>query len=423
MVILGIVFLIYNILLLPLFIIFLFFLAQRSFIKKEPFWRKLGWGLPREKGGTWIHAVSVGEAKASNPLVKEIKQREPEKPVYISTITVTGQDQAKRNDEVSATFFLPYDFPWLLLRVFLRIRPKRIIIMETEIWPNLILMARLFGVHIHLANGRLSKNSFSSYKRLRFWIGPLVNQFKSIGLQSKLDGERMEKLGVKRELFYFPGNLKLDGETLINMGYEGKSLKKRIGFSEQDPILIGGSTHPGEEEFLIATFSQLKNEEENWKLIIAPRHIQRTSEIKAMIGEKFPVIQKSEIDRQKKNVEIMIVDTMGELVDFYGIGDFIFIGGSFVPVGGHNPLEGLGKPLFIGKYRENCQEISDLLIQEGLLKEVKSTEELYNKIKEIRKKQRLKEDLKEKAEDFIKKHKGVAERIWDRISLGEKKGL
>jgi len=365
--------------------------------------------IPRsiKAGGIWVHAASVGEVRAVEPLIKELKKLVPEKPVYISTLTLTGQETARNIPEVDDTFYYPFDLPVSVFKLFQRLRPWRIVVMETELWPNLISMGKRRS-RIFLANGRLGVKKMPTYKKLHWLYGPLLQSFSALCLQSREDGERVKSLGVSPEKFYFPGNLKLDGIEVVSS-------------EERENIIVAGSTHAGEEEILLDIFEEIRVENPDLKLLLAPRHLDRIAEI-AELAEKKGFTpgfwSKNEVENQ-----VTIMDVMGQLVEMYSRSRLVFIGGSLVPKGGHNPLEALGKPIFFGPYMENWQELVGLLCGENLAFQVKDKEELLSQWEEFFREEEGKyENLGQKAREFKEKNAGSARQTATIIVQEKRKG-
>ncbi len=358
-------------------------------------------------GGIWIHAASVGEVRAAEPLIKELKKIAEDKPVYISTLTPAGQETARNIKEVEDTFYYPFDLPISVYYLFQRLRPWRVVVMETELWPNLISMGKKRS-RIFLANGRLGIKKMPTYQKLHWLYRPLLQSFSALCLQSREDGERIESLGVGPDKFYFPGNLKLDGMEVLSRG-------------EKENIIVGGSTHPGEEEILLDIFENIRKEIPDLKLLLAPRHLDRVADVVELAEKKGfgpGFWSKNELESP-----VTIMDVMGRLVEIYSRARLVFIGGSLVPKGGHNPLEALGKPLFFGPYMENWQELVGLLCEASLAFQVKNKEELFNRWeKYFREEGEEYHNLRQKAREFKEKNAGSARQTATIIVQEKRKG-
>jgi len=393
----------YNFFLIPVNLVF--FLGNR-WAKRKGKQRSY---LPRsiKTGGIWIHAASVGEVKAAEPLIAELKKIVPEKPVYLSTLTPAGQERARKVPQVEDTFFYPFDLPFSVFSLFQKLKPWRIVVMETELWPNLITRGKRTS-EIFLANGRLGARKMPSYKKFNWLYRPLLESFSALCLQSHEDGERVKSLGVSPERFYFPGNLKLDGVEVLTPG-------------EMENIIVGGSTHEGEEEVLLDIYEELRKEDPGLKLLLAPRHLDRLESVVEVIKEKG--YSPSFWSENNTENSVTIMDAMGHLIEMYRKARLVFIGGSLVPKGGHNPLEALGKPVFFGPYMINWQEMASLLGGEKLAFQVKNKEELQNLWKDfIKGEEEEYNGLEERAREFKEKNAGSAKQTAIIIGQEKRKG-
>ncbi len=359
------------------------------------------------QGGIWVHAASVGEVKGAEPLIAELKKVVPDKPIYISTVTTGGQEAAKKVPQVEETFYFPFDLPISMYLLYKKLAPWRVVIMETELWPNLISMGKRKS-RLYLANGRLSIQKMPTYKKLHWIYRPLLEAFSALCLQSRDDGERVRSLGIGSEKLYFPGNLKLDGIELAEQG-------------EKDNLVVAGSTHQGEEELLLNIYGNLLQVDPELKIILAPRHLERIGSVEKMVREKGYAPGYWTENGLENSVTIL--DTMGQLVEMYRRARLVFVGGSLVPKGGHNPLEALGKPLFFGPHMENWQEMAGLLCGENLAFQVENGDELSRHWEDfIKKGEDTSRELEEKARIFKEKNAGSARQTATIIVQEKRKG-
>lgn len=302
----------------------------------------------RQKKNIWIHAVSVGEAMVLGAFIEKMKKELPGFNIVLTTTTSAGNYVASKNfGDKAAIFYSPFDLSFAVKRFFRIIRPEALIIVETEIWPNLMRVAKRQGVPVVIINGRVSPRSFKRYKLIK----PLLKStFKKIDLfcmQSEEDADRIIAIGAEKDKVKITGNMKFD----ISLEYRVQSTeyRERLGLSEKDILIVAGSTHKGEEEILLDVYKNLSKKLSNIKILIAPRHINRIPEIKKLT----------------KNVSgAFLLDTIGQLKDFYSIADIVFIGGSLVPHGGQNPIEPayFSKPIIFGPYMFNFSQIARILI-------------------------------------------------------------
>jgi len=298
----------------------------------------------------WIHAVSVGEFLACRTLIEKIKGLLPEVPLFVSTTTITGQELAKQVLPGS-TFYFPFDWAWTVRKVLLRIRPRIIVVLETEIWPNFLWSAESSGIPTMLINGRLSDRSMRRYSRVKKWLP----HFTESWMQTEKDAEKMKSLGANR--VFISGNLKYDVQPAI----ASNELSNLLATWKDGSLLwIAGSTMPGEEPLVLEAFQALKREHA-LKLLIAPRHPNRFSEVaRLMEREGFKYASRSLWNAQTMNNDVLLLDTIGELAGAYEFADVVLIGGTLLEKGGgHNPIEPafFGKPVVSGIHFSNFRHV------------------------------------------------------------------
>lgn len=381
-----IIFLAYQLLQIILIPLFLIYALMRK-MKKKPIFgsikERFGF-IPKSKNGDniiWIHAVSVGEILSIQNLVDQIKSNIPTSKVYITTGTTTGKNTAEKNLNYDYLSFLPLDFLPTMLLGFKRIKPKKIIIIEADVWPNFVILSKLFKIPAFLLNARINEKSKNKYFKLKFLFKPLFNVFKQIFTQSEKDKYLFEQLGIKKEKLQILGNIKA-----LNVLVKRENIseyKKQIYY----PTLLVGSVHPGELNNYLNLFKKLKANFKDLKLILAPRHFHWKKELVEKIKqvncnfylwEKDKNISLGEIEKNifEQN-NILLVCKLGELFRLYQLCDIFFLGGTFVPIGGHNLLEPAvwGKLSIIGPYDSNCKDIANKLEKNnGLIKTTSKTE-------------------------------------------------
>lgn len=350
-------FFIYNLLLLIIFPVFVIYVVIASiFVKK---WRK---GLFKKFGfyntscldrSIIFHCVSVGETLSVVPLIKRFVVEH--KNTVFTVTTKTGFEVATKNliNLVREISFFPYDFFFSISRFFRCFKPQSIIVVETEIWPNLIFFAREIRVPVVFINGRISDRSFPKYLRFKFFFKRFLD-YPFFLMQTEEDKERILALGAKPSQVFVTGNIKYDMEK------EVKIIKKtEFGIREEDVVLIAGSTHEGEEAIIIDSFIILKKQFANLKLIIAPRHPERFETVFSLLKQKG--VDFGRRSNKEDIRDVYVLDTLGELFSFYGLADIAFVGGSLVNIGGHNIIEpaSYGIPVIFGPYMQNFREISE----------------------------------------------------------------
>ena len=350
--------------------------------------QRIGWVVPQGWGFQekvlWIHAVSLGEVSAIVPFVMTLHQRHPAIRIIVSTITETGREAVRQRLAGIATHcFLPLDYPWIVNRFITSLNPIGFVVVETELWPNLLRALSRRAIPSVIINGRLSSRSFSRYQ----WIRPFMRQILStvsLGLlQSGRDERRFVELGASPDRMHRTGNMKFD-LTMNGGSVSHPSLERSaFGVSEDERLIVAGSTHPSEEEILLNSYRDLIGSFPNVVLMLAPRHIERSDVlVRTIKAFGFPVLRRSllldEIPQEVTGPRIILLDTRGELAQVYGLAFMVFVGGTLVPVGGHNLLEppAWGKPVCFGPYTDHCQEVAELLIESGGGIRVRNRQEL-----------------------------------------------
>ena len=392
---------------IPLVFVYIFNSKKREFLKKR-FFQDFSF-LKNEKEYIWIHCSSVGEVNLSDSLIKKILEKKSES-ILLSVFTDTGFETAEKkystNDRIKIIYF-PLDDYFLIKTILKNIRLKTLIVIETEIWPNLINLCSKAGKVI-LANGRISDKSFKRDKKIGFILKSLLSEkIDFFCVQTEIDKERFIELGAKKDRVEVTGNLKFDIE-LENFSEESKeNLKNQIYYNGKK-IFVCGSTRTGEDEILIDSFKKLKN----YLLVLVPRHLDRIPKLEELIKSQGLTYKKySELE--EGDYQVLIVDKMGVLRKFYSIADITFVGGTLVNIGGHSLLEPLfyrKTPIF-GKYLQNVKDISKEVLKREIGYLAENSEEIYENILKIEK-----NDLdSKKIEDFFRENQNVAEKILEKI--------
>ncbi|MGA3117002.1 MAG: 3-deoxy-D-manno-octulosonic acid transferase [Syntrophobacteraceae bacterium] len=363
----------------------------------------------------WIHALSVGETLSSIPLIAELKLKRPALEVVFSTSTETGMSIAveRLKGLVDNFFHLPHDFPWTVDRLVKRVRPSLFVLIETDFWPNLLWRLNRESVPAVLVNGRMSPGSFRRYSRLGALAGIIFGGFDLILAQTELDKARFISLCGLAERVMATGNLKFESSIPRVSESEIASIRADIGLDAGRPVWVAGSTHEGEEQILLRIHRDLCAKIPNVLLIIAPRKIHRGAEIAALAGRlglDCGIRSKAENAEGKA---VYILDTLGELARMYAICDIGFLGGSFAPIGGHNPLEVVaqGRPACWGPHFFNFAEIERELLQAGCAIRVSSESELKDFLEEIFSDTRRIAKMMKAAEKFAGLQRNTAKRI------------
>ncbi len=404
-------FLLYNFLLLLLLPVVLLIT-----LRKEGKRERLGIISPLspESRGVWIHAVSVGEVVASEPLVSLLKEKHPEIKIYYSTTTPTGRKMAEKilASKLDYLFYFPLDYPWIISHVLYLLRPRFIVLMETELWPNLLYYAQLHRIPVFVANGRLSPQSFKRCRRLQFLFRPILNKVSLFLLQSEEEKKKFLSLGVSSEKLKVVGNTKFDRLPQALPSFS--KLAREWERERRNPVWVVGSTHPGEEEAILYAFQEVRKFFPSSLLILVPRHPERKREIENLLQKfKFLYMLRSEMKEGPKDAHVVLVDTVGELFLLYSLADITFIGGTLVPIGGHNPLEPavFSKPIIFGPHTFNFQDIFQMMHEEGIGIRVKDGKELQQILPQLLEKKEELKKMGKKARTFVENNRGAAERI------------
>ena len=352
-------------------------------LRNRRYWVGLGerfgrGAVPGSRPVIWLHAVSLGEVTAAAPVVRGLLARHPQFPLVLTTATPTGRERAQTLFGAAVTVrYLPYDTPGSMRRFVARVRPRIAIIMETELWPNLFDACRRCGVPVVLANARLSSRSVRRYRRLGALFGAVLSGGTRVAAQSAEDAERFIAIGAQRERTSVMGNVKFDRTVDAELIARGAEL--RAAFWAARPVWIAGSTHAGEEEIVLTAHAALQSGVENALLLLVPRHPERFAAVADLLtrrGVRFE--RRSGGTPVSARTQVLLVDTVGELAALYASVDLAFVGGSLVPIGGHNLLEpaALGIAVITGPHQDNARDVAGLLVRAGAALQVADAREL-----------------------------------------------
>jgi len=317
----------------------------------------------------WLHAVSVGEMAASQPLLEALRKRFPGHRLVISTTTETGNQVAMRlARQGEPVIYFPLDMSIIVKRVIDDIKPEIFLMMETELWPNFIGYLHKRGVPIALVNGRISQRSFKGYMLIRWLSRETLNKISLFCMQTEADARRIIAMGAPISKVKVTGNVKFDVHEIEPFSKEEVSgLRSHLKLANGDELLVAGSTHKGEDEIILNAYKRLKERFSHLRLLIAPRHLERLKYIEnltrkaGLVPVRFSGMQIDEKDG------VILLDTIGQLKHIYSVATLVFVGGSLVPHGGHNMIEpaSLEKPLVFGRYVFNFQEVADILLSKN----------------------------------------------------------
>ncbi|MES1993515.1 MAG: lipid IV(A) 3-deoxy-D-manno-octulosonic acid transferase [Pseudomonadota bacterium] len=400
--------------LLPfLAVLFVWWLWRRPEYR-DRWWQRLGFSGPRRlQPCVWIHAVSVGEVAAATPLIKRLQQHYPAWPVVVTTLTPTGADRVRRNFSDSVTHcYLPLDTPGAMGRLLDRIQPRLVVIMETELWPNLLATCGRRGIPIIIANARISPRSLKTYLRLRPLMRELLRHVGWAAAQSPADADRLTQIGLD------PGRIRVMGNLKFEF-HEGESracpTDWRAGWGATRRVWVAGSTHEGEDAQLIDALLLLRERWPDLLLVLVPRHPQRFAAVRALLEARgIAYARRSAGEWPAADVPVFLADTMGELGALYGAADLAFIGGSLVPIGGHNPLEAAvhGVPVLTGPAVFNFEDIYSALCEMGAAVTVEDAESLAHGVEQWLQDPTAAQWAGKRGRQWVMDNQGALDRLW-----------
>ena len=395
----GVATLVYNVLIALALPIALVFLAHQWLIRKkgrESLLPRLGLfdlggeALRARRPVIWVHAVSVGEVMAAIPLIKGMKKAYPSSALWVSTITETGQSMVRQKlPEVDRVVYFPFDLPWTVRKFIRGIRPALFVLLETEIWPNFLFSLARCRIPSILVNGRISARSYRGYRLLLPFFRRVFEGISLFSVQTRQDRERLLKLGVDPDKVICTGNMKYDQAVRALQG-EDRELKSALKLSDACQLVLAGSTHEGEEAAVVNGYLRLSARHPNTRLLLAPRHLDRLDRVEALVRQLgLKSVRKTKLDASEFSElpgdTVILLDTLGELSGLYHAAAIVFVGGSLVPIGGHNLLEpaACAKPILFGPYMENFHEISRLLVERGGGCQVLHADQLFMEIEAL----------------------------------------
>ncbi len=390
-------------------------IRNRAYLERIP--ERFGW-IPKPAAGgqpvIWVHAVSVGEVQAASLLVKRVLGAYPGCRVVLTTITPTGAARARTLFTGTVEHrYLPYDLPHAVCLFLRRVRPQLLVIMETEIWPNLLYYCQQRGVPALLVNARLSPASYRAYLRLRRFSAESVQMLTHIAARSAADAERFQALGADPARVSIAGNLKFDINTDDDLAARALPLRQTLAAGRH--VWIAASTHAGEEEQVLDAFDQVRRSLDNCLLIIAPRHPERFDKVYELCRRRgLHTIRHSDAkDALPKVADVYLLDTLGELPLFYACAGAAFVGGSLTPAGGHNVLEpaALGVPVISGQHTTNFTEIIELFQGEDAIMIVAGAAQLAAAVLLLLQDQDLRRAYGQRGRRLVRRYQGAIDTV------------
>lgn len=392
--------LVYNLLLvaaLPVLLLYLFYRWLRG--KSREGWAyRMGY-LPPVEGCpvVWVHAVSVGEAVAAEAVVRALRQRLPKAHLLYTAGTPEGRATAQKRmgDLLDHVAFVPYDLPWVVSRAMDQVRPWLFILMESELWPNLVQAAHDRGVPVMLANGYVSERTARKGQRVLFLYRWIFSNIEMLCVQSEAVKARVLALGAEPESVRVLGNVKYDQATEPLPPEQVARWRELLRIAPDEAVFLAGSTHPGEEEQVLRAWEKLRESHREVRFILAPRHPRRTEEVEALVqAAGHPVVRRSRLGQPGAPASpaadlgpdtVILLDTMGELAGLFSLATVVFLGGSLVPVGGHDILQPLiaGKPVILGPHTHNQRQTVEEALADGVVWQVANVEKLAERAGEL----------------------------------------
>ncbi len=365
----------------------------------------------------WIHAVSVGEALSVRAFAGELKARYPGLRLFVSTTTIAGQQVAARDiTEADATFYFPIDLGFIIRRTLRLVKPRLLVVMETELWPNLLRECKRRGVRTMLVNGRISNRSYPRYRLIRPFMRRVLGDIDRFCVQSFEAARRLTDIGADPARIEVTGNLKFDslraGPASDERGVH--RVLRYFPVPEGRPVVVAGSTMRGEEAIVLQAFQRLRTPERRPLLVIAPRHPERFDEVERLAREEGLAVERRtrlDIDVEVK-ADVVVLDTIGELAHLYRVAWVVFVGGSLVPTGGHNILEPavFGKPILFGPHMHNFREIAESFLAAGAALQVASPGELADALADLLDDDKRRARLGAAARGIIESSRGARDR-------------
>ena len=397
----------------------LFLLPFTPLLRKKRLFRRLLPDVPPESplgGGIWIHALSVGEVISAVPLVNRLASESTHGEIVFTVSTAKGMAVArtKLNGNVRLLLTMPLDAWWAVRPMARFIRPSLFVLVETDIWPGLLDYLQRRNVKAVLVNGRVSPGTYRSYRKASFFVRRMLGSLDACLMQSDLDCERLFRIGVAPAKVRRVGNIKFDQEWHPMRPEERRARLAEISLAEAHVIWVAGSTHPGEETVIFRVFKKLLPAFPQLRLILAPRQVNRGSAIGREARQMgLDAVLRTETPRPGGDYHVLVLDTLGELGRFYGLGRICFVGGSLTPFGGHNLLEpaAFGCPVLFGPHTHNFVDMSESLIASGGGRRVRDGRELCEAVRLLLSDEALRSETGARARRFVRDNRGAVSRI------------
>jgi len=385
---------------------------------------RLGGIAPREGDApcVWLHAVSVGEMNLVRPLVAAVAGKWPEWELVLSTATNTGRATAEKLYPGRRVIYYPLDLSWVVRKAIARVRPDCMLLVELEMWPNFLAAAERADVPVAIVNGRISEGAFRRYRLIRPLVARWLRRIAVLCVQNETYAERLTELGAPAERIVVTGNLKFDSCPETVPDGRDEALAASFGLGAGEPVLVGGCTWPGEDELLVSIYQRLRADIPGLRLLLAPRQAERFGPVERLVREAgLPCVRRTAL-RERGAAEadpqaVVLLDTVGELAQVYGLATLVFVGGSLIPHGGHNILEpsGLAKPVLFGPHTGNFRDITDELIAHDAARRVANGSELEATLRELLTRPEAAAALGRRARQLVDHHRGATRRTLEAL--------
>jgi 3-deoxy-D-manno-octulosonic-acid transferase len=366
----------------------------------------------------WVHAVSLGEVTAIVPFLRALKEENPHQTIVVSTVTETGREMVlKHLNGIATHFYAPLDFWWAVNRYVRALNPQLFFLVESEIWPNLLTSLAQHQVAVCLVNGRISSRSFSRYRLVKRLMKRIWLLLDMALMQTAQDAERIKELGANAKVVHVTGNMKFDQSFDHQKSFDStQTIRTSLGIRDTEQVIVAGSTHPDEEEQLLNAYQSLCHSHMNVVLVMAPRHVERTPELETVITRyglscvrRSQMSDKNISSAQHHPPRVIVLDSRGELPYVYRLGFVGFVGGTLVPVGGHNLLEPAqwGRPVIFGPYIDHFRDIADQFLQAGGAVQVHQPKDLVTHLLHLLEHPSEAEQMGRQALSVVQKNRGV----------------
>jgi len=403
-------------LILPLALLRLYWRGRHDAGHRRRWRERLGFFPPLPSGCLWVHAVSLGETRAALPLIRALLERYPDQPLLVTTTTLTGSRQVREAlGERVLHVYAPYDLPGAVRRFLRQTRPRLAVIMETELWPNLLRQCAVAGIPTMIANARLSERSARGYARIRRLTASMLRDVTLIAAQAEADADRFRALGAPR--VEVTGNLKYDLSLPDDLPERGWQLRREL-LGEERRVWIAASTHAGEDEPILAALALLRPRWPELLLLLVPRHPERFDGVAALCRQQgCKLVRRSEQRACAPDTAVFLGDTMGELLLFYAAADLAFVGGSLVDTGGHNVLEPalLGLPVLFGPHMFNFTEASQRLLEAEAAWQVTDAAALATAVDRLLADPELRRTVGQRGRAVVERHRGALAALLDGV--------